>query len=135
MEPFGWLLTLDLHSCDAEVLNSPELLEAFVDDLIRELEMVKFGEFECHHFGHTSPKTAGYSFKQWIETSSIIGHAVPFNGSMCLDIFSCKFSQDGTANPYVEKSIETAKRHFKTDKWEARITLRGVVNDNSSEEI
>jgi hypothetical protein len=98
LEPYGWELILDLHGCDPEMLESPHLLDQFVQRLISLLDMKAYGPFECPHFGHADTKTAGYSFKQWIETSSIIGHLSPARRSVHLNIFSCKrFDFEGAA--------------------------------------
>jgi hypothetical protein len=92
-EPYGWELQLDLYGCDRQALTDADLLEQFVAELVKRIEMVAFGPFECPHFGHTSPKTAGYSFKQWIETSLVSGHEAVDDryqgGKLYLNVFSC----------------------------------------------
>jgi S-adenosylmethionine/arginine decarboxylase-like enzyme len=89
-EDYGYELQLDLYGCDMRFVNDAERLRRFVEELVRRIDMVAFGEFVCPHFGHTSPKTSGYSFQQWIETSMISGHVREANGTLYLNVFSCK---------------------------------------------
>jgi S-adenosylmethionine decarboxylase len=94
-EPFGYELQLDLYGCNLDIIKDKSRLKEFVvgedgeGGIIKLIGMVKYGEFECPHFGHTSPKTSGYSFKQWIETSLISGHFSEARGTAYINVFSC----------------------------------------------
>lgn len=87
-EPYGWELQLDLYGCNPELTGSATTLGHFTAMLIKKIGMEKYGPFRCEHFGHTSAKTAGLSFQQWIETSQISGHEA--NGKLYLNVFSCQ---------------------------------------------
>lgn len=90
-EPYGYELQLDLYDCDLAVITDPKALEKFVDQLVDLIGMVKFGNFECPHFGHASPKTSGYSFWQPIETSLVSGHVSDERRALYLNVFSCMY--------------------------------------------
>lgn len=99
-EPFGWELQLDLYGCRKDLITSSTQLQKFVTGLLKLIDMKAFGTFECPHFGHTSPKTSGYSFKQWVETSLVSGHISEARGSLYLNVFSCKFFDQRQVEDY-----------------------------------
>ena len=65
-----------------------ETLTAFVDQLIEDIDMVKYGEPLIKHFG--SGDAAGWSIVQLIETSNITMHTCDESRDMYIDVFSCK---------------------------------------------
>lgn len=94
-DAFGWELILDLHNCNPAKIRSRDKITSFVIELCRLLDMRRHGEPWAERFGLNSPKTAGYSVVQLIETSSIVAHFSELTNSVYLDIFSCKpFDQD-----------------------------------------
>ncbi len=96
---WGYHLILDCQACNRKEISSPENLAAFVKTLVREIDMVAYGEPMLEHFATHDPSKGGFSLVQLIETSSITGHFVDKNGDAYLDVFSCK--------PF---DIETVKR-------------------------
>jgi len=71
------------------MIRSAEQIGAFVKGLCDYIEMKRFGEPVIVHFGD-SPRVAGYSMSQLIETSLISGHFVELDNSVYIDVFSCK---------------------------------------------
>lgn len=65
-----------------------ETLKTFIDELIVEIGMVKYGSPLVHHFG--SDKATGWSIVQLIETSNITMHTCDASRDMYIDVFSCK---------------------------------------------
>jgi S-adenosylmethionine decarboxylase len=96
---WGYHLILDCQACNRNEISSRENLAAFVKTLVKEIDMVAYGEPMLEHFATHDSNKAGFSLVQLIETSSITGHFVDKNGDAYLDIFSCK--------PF---HIETVKR-------------------------
>jgi S-adenosylmethionine/arginine decarboxylase-like enzyme len=89
-EPFGWSTALDLYECDVATLESADLIGQFAVQLCDEILLMKrYGDPIIEWFGLASPKTAGYSLVQLIETSSVVGHFSGDRGSAHLDVFSC----------------------------------------------
>ena len=86
--PWGYHLVLDCYEADPELIRSKTNIEAFALALVREIDMVAYGEPQIIHFG--SEDKAGYTLVQLIETSNICAHFVEETNAFYLDIFSCK---------------------------------------------
>ncbi len=86
---YGKELILDLIQCNKKIIDAIALRE-FVQRLCELIEMIPYGEINIKHFGHNDENTAGYTFVQLIETSSLIGHISEKNKSIHINIFSCK---------------------------------------------
>ena len=90
-EPFGWLLVLDLNTCDPERLVRKDHIQAYVlrlcDDI---LDMRRFGAPIVEWFGSQDIAAEGFSLVQLIETSSVVGHFSGHRRSAHIDVFSCK---------------------------------------------
>jgi S-adenosylmethionine/arginine decarboxylase-like enzyme len=87
---WGYHLILDCQGCNRNEVSNRENLAAFVKTLVKEIDMVAYGEPVLEHFATHDADKAGFSLVQLIETSSITGHFVDKNGDAYLDIFSCK---------------------------------------------
>lgn len=87
---FGQHLLMNLDGCPLAVLQSEDLLVDYVARLVRRIGMKAYGPTLREHFGHASPKTAGYTVAQMIETSLISGHMVDAELTAYWDVFSCK---------------------------------------------
>jgi len=79
---------LDCSRCIPNAIRNPSLITDFSKALVREINMVPFGEPQVQHFG--SGNKAGYTLVQLIETSNICAHFVEETNDMYLDVFSCK---------------------------------------------
>lgn len=106
-ESWGYHLILDCKGGDVNAVTDPKAIEAFVIELVDQIDMKRYGEATIVHFG--SGHLTGYSLMQLIQTSSITGHFVDQNGDAYIDIFSCKpFSQE-TAMKVVQKYFNPKK--------------------------
>ena len=106
---WGYHLILDCQGCDYNEISSREHLAAFVKRLVKEIEMVAYGEPVLEHFATHDPEKAGFSLVQLIETSSITGHFVDKNGDAYLDIFSCKPFEIETVKRVVSEHLHPQK--------------------------
>jgi S-adenosylmethionine decarboxylase len=88
MSYWGYHLIVDCAGCDAESIQSAERIRSFAKHLVKEIDMIAYGEPTVVHFG--SGDKSGYTLVQLIETSNICCHYVEENNSMYLDVFSCK---------------------------------------------
>jgi len=86
---WGLAVGIDLQRCNMDKINNPDIIRDFVIGVCDYISMKRFGEPIIIKFGN-DPKLSGYSLMQLIETSSITGHFKDFDGSVFLDIFSCK---------------------------------------------
>jgi S-adenosylmethionine decarboxylase len=88
MSYWGYHLILDCASCDAESIQSAERIRNFAKHLVKEIDMIAYGQPTVVHFG--SGNKAGYTLVQLIETSNICAHFVEETNDIYLDVFSCK---------------------------------------------
>jgi S-adenosylmethionine decarboxylase len=91
--PWGYHLTIDARDCDPSAIRDPDTIDAFARALVREIDMVPYGDPQIIHFG--SGDKAGFTLVQLIETSNICAHFVEETNDLYLDVFSCKpFDED-----------------------------------------
>jgi S-adenosylmethionine/arginine decarboxylase-like enzyme len=100
---WGYHLILNARNCMPRTIRSKENIYWFTKNLVRDINMVAYGEPQIVMFGTGNKK--GYTLVQLIETSNICAHFVEESNDMYLDVFSCK-----TFDPYVVKKIVDA--HF-----------------------
>lgn len=85
---WGYHLILDVRDCNHTAISSYETIYDFVKKLVKDIDMVAYGEPQIVHFG--TGNKAGYTLVQLIETSNICAHFVEENNTLYLDVFSCK---------------------------------------------
>lgn len=99
MDYWGFHLMLDCSNCDKSAITDEAHIKNFIKTLVKDIDMVAYGEPMVAHFATHDPGKAGFSFCQMIETSNISGHMVDSNGDFYLDVFSCKpFSNEAVQN-------------------------------------
>lgn len=102
---WGYHLLLDCGGCNHQSITNPNNIIAFVKELVREIDMVPYGEPTVAHFATHDPEKAGWTLTQLIETSHISAHFVDKDDHAYIDIFSCK--------PYdADKAIEVVNKYF-----------------------
>jgi S-adenosylmethionine/arginine decarboxylase-like enzyme len=112
---WGISASIDLYGCDPEMIKTPKEIERFVVELCDEIKMKRHGEVMIDRFG--TGELEGYSFLQFIETSSITAHFDEPESRAFIDVFSCKYyDPDVTA--------EFCKDFFKAEKYEMNVLLR-----------
>ena len=109
---------IDMIDCDPAMIRSAEQIGAFVKGLCDYIEMKRFGEPVIVHFGD-SPRVAGYSMSQLIETSLISGHFVELDNSVYIDVFSCK-------QYYPYRTAQYCSDFFKASSFNVHASLRGA---------
>lgn len=113
----GQELILDLDGCEIRLLKSKAKIRNFVRRLCRLIKVKRYGETIIERFGSETSFGEGYSFLQFIETSSITGHLLEINGKAFLNIFSCRrFDAD--------KAIKFSVEFFRAKKVKNRILFR-----------
>jgi S-adenosylmethionine decarboxylase len=88
MSYWGYHLILDCAGLLPDSIRSKENIYNFAKQLVKEIDMVAYGEPQIVHFGHSGKE--GYTLVQLIETSNICAHFVEEDNTMYLDVFSCK---------------------------------------------
>jgi S-adenosylmethionine/arginine decarboxylase-like enzyme len=88
VKPWGFHFILDCVGANHESITSAENITAFAKKLVKDIDMVAYGEPQVVRFG--SGDKQGYTLVQLIETSNICAHFVEENDTFYLDVFSCK---------------------------------------------
>jgi S-adenosylmethionine/arginine decarboxylase-like enzyme len=94
---WGHELILDIYNVDVNQITDSNTIYRFVKQLVKDIDMIAYGEPQIVNFG--SGNKAGYTLSQLIETSNIVVHFVPDDGTggsaMYFNCFSCKtFDED-----------------------------------------
>ncbi len=114
--PWGVLTSLDLYSCNPDIIRSEERIRQFVIKLCELIGMKRFGECQVVSFGQEE-RVAGYSMVQLIETSLISGHFANLTNNAYIDIFSCK--------PYDSERVgDFSRAYFEAERMEVHTTAR-----------
>lgn len=114
---WGLSAAIDLSGCDPTMIKTPEEIRRFVVELCDEIGMKRHGDVLLDRFGDGVLVSEGYSFMQFIETSSITAHFDEPQSKAFIDIFSCKYF-----NPAV--AAEFCKKFFKAESCEVNMLLR-----------
>lgn len=85
---WGYHLIINAGLCDPQALRCKKTITAFAKRLVKDIDMVAFGEPRVVMFG--AGEKRGYTLVQLIETSCISGHFAEDQNDIYLDIFSCK---------------------------------------------
>ena len=109
MTYWGYHLLLDCSRCDKSLVTDATNIKNFVNDLVKQIDMVTFGDTYVEHFATHDPEKAGYSFFQMIETSNVSGHFVDKSGDAYIDVFSCKSFDINLVQVIVEKWFNPEK--------------------------
>lgn len=107
MEHYGKELILDLKGCCSDRMDRSGIL-TFFDDLINILKMEKQDVYLWGPEGLTpeqqsDPRLFGVSGIQFITTSNITIHTLPFRNEVYLNIFSCNEFDSDDARKFCEK--------------------------------
>jgi len=102
---FGKLLIYDLRECCSANLNDKVVLQYFINDIIKIMNMKKVGDTIFEYFDETDfnikNDLVGYSITQIISLSSITIHICEISKSVYIDIFTCC-----NINDEIKKNIE-----------------------------
>lgn len=99
---WGKLASIDLVGCNEKIKNRKEI-KLFCDILCDKIKMKKFGPIHLKRFG--VGKLEGYSFTQFIETSSITAHFEEQQNpkKAFIDIFSCRDFNEKEAEKFCKE--------------------------------
>lgn len=87
---WGYHSLIDVSGCDHNAITSKETVKSFLEDMVKEIDMVAYGPAWVEHFATHDPDKAGVSGIQMIETSNLTCHFVDKDNTGYIDIFSCK---------------------------------------------
>ena len=116
MQSWGKHLIIDAKGCFPGRVQDPEYIRHFTKELVRQIEMVPFGEPQVVHFADGTD-LAGWTMIQLIETSSIMGHFLDVSGDLYLDVFSCKDFEE-------QRVIDALEHFFSPDEIKHQVIMR-----------
>ena len=91
-KPFGVELLLDANDCQGNI-TSKEIIQEFIDILVKELDMKKKGETIFEYFENNpynqERDIVGYSVVQIISLSNITLHINEISKTVYLNLFTC----------------------------------------------
>ena len=91
-KPFGVELLLDANDCQGNI-TSKEIIQEFIDILVKELDMKKKGETHFEYFENNpynqERDIVGYSVVQIISLSNITIHINEISKTVYLNLFTC----------------------------------------------
>ncbi|OGY35226.1 MAG: hypothetical protein A3D99_00965 [Candidatus Andersenbacteria bacterium RIFCSPHIGHO2_12_FULL_45_11] len=108
---------IDLTDCEHDRLTSAPMLEAFIKELIKKIDMVAHGPCYIDRFGSLESNLEGYSAMQFIETSAITVHLDEVGNRAYIDIFSCK-------NFAEQEAFDFAKEYFNAQQGKLTVLDR-----------
>jgi hypothetical protein len=113
---WGKLVSVDLVGCNDKI-TEPQEIRRFCNGLCKNIKMKKYGPIHLKRFG--VGKLEGYSFMQFIETSSITAHFEEQQNpkKAFIDIFSCKDFDE-------KKAVRFCKSFFGADKAKIKVIIR-----------
>jgi S-adenosylmethionine/arginine decarboxylase-like enzyme len=114
---YGQELILDLYDCDSKVLRSKKKILEYLNKTCQLIKMKKYKKPLIERFGKKTSWGEGYSFLQFIEESSIVGHFIEIQNSAYINIFSCKLFD-------IKKTIDFTKKFFKAKRIKNRVLIR-----------
>ncbi len=113
---YGYEVVMNLHGCDVKIMSDKKMLQKYVIDLCKIIDMKRYGKTLLPYFGLSEAFTKGYSMVQLIETSAITGHFSELWKTAYINVFSCKtFDMKLTAKFTKEFfKAKSVKTHFLT---------------------
>lgn len=109
---WGKSVSINLYSCDLELISKPAPIKKYIQDVIKVVNMKAYGPVRIGRFGVGDLE--GYSAMQFIETSSITVHCDEPDSRVFIDIFSCRHFDSKKAAYFSKKYFKAKKMKFAT---------------------
>tara|TARA_A100001035_G_C27457503_1_gene353059 strand:- start:168 stop:527 length:360 start_codon:yes stop_codon:yes gene_type:complete len=103
---WGYHLVLDCKQGNKEKITDPDVIKDFSKTLVKDIEMVAYGDPIVEHFATHDKEKAGWTLVQLIETSNICCHFVDISGDFYLDVFSCQTFDNNKVIELVNKFFQ-----------------------------
>jgi S-adenosylmethionine/arginine decarboxylase-like enzyme len=120
---WGKHLVVDAAGC-TEAINDKAAIEAFIKQLVVDIDMKAYGEPDIEWFAEHDPTKAGFTLVQLIETSAVVCHFVPATMTLHFDAFSCKDFDSETV-------VALLRHHFGIKAWNQKEFSREAPDLNS----
>ena len=113
---YGLELILEVFGCDLKDLKSKERIQEYLDKATKIVKLEKYGSPRIKRFMGGNGWDEGYSFFQFLTTSSITGHYIEPDRVAFINIFSCSVFDP-------EKAIEFTRKFFKVEKIKTKLIV------------
>lgn len=113
---YGMELILEIFGCDIKDLQSKERIQEYLDKATKAVKLEQYGKARIKRFMGGNGWDKGYSFFQFLTTSSITGHYIEPDRVAFINIFSCS-----TFDP--DMVIELTKKFFKVEKIKTKLIV------------
>lgn len=113
---YGLELVLELFSCDLKILASGKKIKTFIDQICKLIKIKKYGPSYIKRFMGGDSFGEGYSFFQFITSSSIAGHCIEADRVVFINIFSCNLFD-------YKKAIGFAQKFFRAKRAKKKIII------------
>lgn len=113
---YGMELILEIFGCDIKDLQSKERIQEYLDKATKAVKLEQYGKARIKRFMGGNGWDEGYSFFQFLTTSSITGHYIEPDRVAFINIFSCS-----TFDPDIV--IELTKKFFKVEKIKTKLIV------------
>lgn len=113
---WGYHLLVDIAGCDKEPMKDESIIKNFFKELVPAIDMKTASPIMIKRLLMGQPNQ-GFSAVQIIETSSITMHFVETDGTIYLDVFSCK-----TFEPKIV--LDMVKKYFKAKTMKHKFITR-----------
>ena len=111
---YGLELILELFGCDLNILTSESKIREFIISATKELNLGRYGPPRIKRFMGGGLFGEGYSFFQFLDSSSITGHFIEPGRIAFINIFSC-----GIFDP--KQAADFSKKFFRAKKIKSRL--------------
>ncbi|MDO8470396.1 MAG: S-adenosylmethionine decarboxylase [bacterium] len=106
---YGLELVLELFDCDLEKLTSIGRVEEFLDKLEKEGGLTRYGAPLIKRFMGGGHFGEGYSFLQFLSSSSISGHYIEPDRIAFINVFSCSMFDHKKVTQFCTKYFDAKK--------------------------
>ncbi|MEK7519218.1 MAG: S-adenosylmethionine decarboxylase [Patescibacteria group bacterium] len=113
---YGYELVLELFDCDLKRLTSKKYIQEFVDGMCKTIDMEKHGPLHAERYMGGGIWGKGFSFLQFITTSSITGHFIETDKTAFINVFSCNAFD-------AKKADEFAKKFFRAKRFSNHLII------------
>ena len=111
---YGLELILELFGCDINNLTSEPKIREFIINITKALNLGRYGPPRIKRFMGGGLFGEGYSFFQFLDSSSITGHFIEPGRIAFINIFSC-----GVFDP--KRAAEFTKEFFQAKKIKTKL--------------
>lgn len=113
---YGLELVLEVFDCDLNLLKSKRKLQEYLIEVSKIVKLERYGPSQIKRFMGGGVWDEGYSFFQFLTTSSITGHCLEPDKLVFVNVFSCSIF-----NP--KKAEDFTKKFFRAKKIKSKLII------------